>query len=105
VTPRWALLLALSLAGCVEAQDRQMAQCRLDATKGLTADQILAGQYTGPVRSCMRDGGYVFDDTLALCRAGTEGYISERAACYEPADLIARVIHRLELYVRRQLPQ
>ncbi len=82
-----------------------MAQCRLDATKSLTSEQILTGQHTAPVRLCMRERGYAFDDTLALCRAATEGFISERAACYEPADFMARVIHRLELYVRRQLPQ
>jgi hypothetical protein len=105
MTARWALLGALLLAGCVEVKERHMAQCRTDAKKDLTPDQILAGQHTGPVRLCMREGGYAFDDTLAACRAGTEGYLSERAACYEPADFFARVLHRLEVYGRSFLPQ
>jgi hypothetical protein len=100
-----ALLSALLLAGCVEAQERQMTQCRFSATKDLASDQILAGQHTGPVRVCMREGGYAFDDTLADCRAATEGFLSERAACYEPADFLGRVLHRFEVYARRLLPQ
>jgi hypothetical protein len=105
VAPRWALLLVPLLAGCVEAQERQMAQCRLEAIKELSREQITAGQHTGPIRACMLAGGYEFDDTLADCKAATEGFISERAACYEPTDFIGRVAHRLELFVRRQLPQ
>jgi Flp pilus assembly protein TadD len=104
MTSRWMLLLALSLAGCVEAQDRQMAQCRLEATKELSREQITAGQHTAPVRACMLAGGYEFNDTLADCRAATEGFLSEQAACYEPTDFVGRLTHRLEVFVRRQLP-
>ena len=104
MTPRWALLLVPLLAGCVEAQERQMVQCRFDATKGLSREEITAGQHTGPIRACMLAGGYEFDDTLADCKTATEGFISERAACYEPADFVGRLTHRLEVFVRRQLP-
>jgi hypothetical protein len=100
----WLLLVVLSFTGCVEAQEQRMAQCRVAATSGLTGDQILAGQHTANIRLCMRTHGHEFNETLAGCRAVTEGYLSDQAACYEPAGFFDRALHRIELWVRRQLP-
>jgi hypothetical protein len=95
-------LLAVLLAGCVEARERQIAQCRIEATKGLSWEQVFTGQHTAHMHLCMRAAGYEFDESLSGCRTTEAGtYRTDLSACYQPAVQIERALHKLELWLRR----
>lgn len=99
------LLLLFPLAGCYEAQHKQLAEC--DAQAAAAFPKPVPGQPLKAIQACMEKAGYRFigwnDGVVCDMASLIRGQSNRGAAiCFEPKDWLALKIYRLEVPVRSQ---
>jgi hypothetical protein len=95
---RWPLviLVILPLFGCFDDQKRQLAQCRLDASKPPLPTGIY--QPTSQIRLCMEAAGYdwVGFDQDERCNPSDSLAGNPNPFCFRPSGFFARLAFRID---------
>lgn len=97
-----ALLVVLSLLGCMADQRQQLAECISEAEreypKSTWVSENVRQQY---VWLCMAAYGYRLSPLQARCAVPLSGDAALYAQCYEPAGKVAASLQKLEAAFRR----
>ena len=92
-----AALIVLSLAGCIEDQEKQLGVCKMKAQQMYPNDNLVpssASRRMGEfVQACMRDEGYLLVPPCYYDRSDISG-------CYEPRSFVGRWVDRAERWFK-----
>ena len=95
-----AVLLPLSLCGCISQQKRELATCELEAIKSFPGEkwdqQFRQANF---ILSCMQENGYELDLTNRKCRPpGPEVHVWLRRElhCYRPDNWFGKIGYEIE---------